>query len=154
MSQQDEDLSEIGAALALVHKYRQPPFAPHREATSLRDAIKRLKRDMAISALDSVAASLKLRELECSLVVAEKEINCWPGKLVEALARLRALNGVVKESWITADVYDLVLRRLAQGFRTSEVAFMAWCTPGTVSNIKSGRYPLSTKTQRWGSRSP
>lgn len=74
-----------------------------------------------------------------------QQLDGWDERRQALQAELMDINGVSYASCITPEVHALVLRRLADGFRPSEVALMAGCHPGTVTTIKNGRYRLSNK---------
>lgn len=60
--------------------------------------------------------------------------------LVERLmADLRDFNGIDTVGVLTADVYQVARRRLAQGYSLADVAVMTGLARSTVGHIRSGR---------------
>jgi len=87
--------------------------------------------------LDELRAATKVRPAD------------WP-RIAACKAALRDFNGVDTVGVLTADVYLVARRRLAQGYSLAEVAAMTGLSRGTLGDIRSGR----RKARKLGIRTP
>ena len=132
-------LAELTAALAELGEIRA---APRRLAS--------LKRDIAAFELEPPAMidEFSLWCIERDRLrdqIARLEAVCAaPTAAIDAAKKkLLDLNGITTRRLVTREIGELVLLRIAQGFRRAEVVLMTGLSDTTVWKISVGRYQYS-----------